>query len=74
MNFSIIEIEEVVPKQVPMDSTLWPFKHDAEQLKVIETGDPYTYASQMIQKPYSYWWRYVQRCLRGDIMKFYHLI
>lgn len=51
MNFSIIEIEEVVPKQVPMDSTLWPFKHDAEQLKVIETGDPYTYASQMIQKP-----------------------
>lgn len=30
---------------------LWPFKHTAEQLKVMKDADPYTYASQYAQRP-----------------------
>jgi predicted phage terminase large subunit-like protein len=30
---------------------LWAFKHNATELKLLETADPYTYAAQYMQKP-----------------------
>jgi len=50
MLFSGCEIEQLPTKVIP-DSVLWPFKHDHEQLRTLEEGDPYTYSSQMQQSP-----------------------
>ena len=33
------------------EGALWPYKHTLEQLKFIETSDPYTHASQYMQTP-----------------------
>ena len=30
---------------------LWPYKHNEEQIRMMETADPYTYASQYDQRP-----------------------
>lgn len=51
MYFSREDIADKVPSKTPMGVSLWPFKHSVDQLKVLEVGDPYTYSSQMIQKP-----------------------
>lgn len=39
-----------VPIQIPIGA-LWPSKHSLEELRVLETGDPYTYSAQMQQDP-----------------------
>lgn len=49
-------IEDIVPLGVPPQdeakhAVLWQFKHDRDQLKVLETGDPFTYAAQYEQAP-----------------------
>lgn len=51
MIFSRNEIEWVVPEKIKPGSMLWPFKHTAENFKVIVNGDPYTTASQYQQDP-----------------------
>ena len=40
-----------LPEQVPIDSPLWEFKHNLEQLELLERGEPYTFSSQMQQNP-----------------------
>lgn len=51
MLFSAGDIPGLVPKVIPIGEPLWSFKHDAKQLRTLETGDPYTYSSQMQQQP-----------------------
>lgn len=51
MIFSANEIFEVCPLAVPEDESLWVFKHTIDALKKLETGDPYTFASQIQQNP-----------------------
>ena len=51
MIFSSSEISKICPSEVPVGSSLWPYKHTPDQLKVIELGDKYTYASQYQQDP-----------------------
>ncbi len=50
MNFST-DIITHIPRAITPESPLWAFKHDLEQLKTLEQGDPYTYSSQMQQQP-----------------------
>ena len=50
MNFSIEAISDM-PTLVLPGSPLWPFKHTLEQLRTLELGDPYTFSSQMQQRP-----------------------
>ena len=51
MFFSANNIATYCPKNIPRNSALWPSKQDLNMLKVIETGDPYTYSSQYQQQP-----------------------
>jgi len=51
MLFSVEGIQGLVPELLLPDSPLWPFKHNLAQLRTLETGDPYTFASQMQQNP-----------------------
>lgn len=51
MNFSADTIFDKVPFQVPVNKPLWKDKQNAQQLKVIEKGDPYTYSGQYQQQP-----------------------
>lgn len=50
MIFSAESILSVCPKQIPVGSALWGFKHDLEMLSVI-SADRYTMASQYQQSP-----------------------
>ena len=58
----------LIPKETPVGTALWPFKHTVEQLNIIENGDPYTSASQYQQDPSplgggmfkSKYWRYYE--------------
>ncbi len=50
MIFSLDALNHI-PQQIIPGDPLWEFKHTTEQLKVIETGDPYTYSSQYQQDP-----------------------
>ncbi len=40
-----------IPEQVVPGSALWPYKHELDQLRLLEEGDPYTFSSQMQQNP-----------------------
>lgn len=51
MLFSVEDIANRVPQNVPIGDMLWPFKHDLEQFAKIESGDPYTTSSQYQQQP-----------------------
>ena len=51
MNFSVQDIMELCPHQVPLNTALWEFKQDVAKLRVIEEGDRYTYSSQYQQNP-----------------------
>lgn len=51
MLFSADLIATYCPEKIEPGSPLWSFKHDLEKLKVLETGDPYTYSSQYQQNP-----------------------
>lgn len=50
MNFSRNIIDHLF-EEVDTNTCLWSFKHSVEELKLIEKGDPYTYASQYQQNP-----------------------
>ena len=50
MRFSADAIDDM-PREVIVGDPLWPFKHNLDQLRVLEEGDPYTYSSQMQQNP-----------------------
>ena len=51
MLFSRDDMIGIVPSTVPIGDMLWPFKHNLEQYKTLESGDPYTTSSQMQQQP-----------------------
>lgn len=51
MNFSREEILNLCPEQISPGTMLWPFKHDNEKFRVLETGDPYTCSAQYQQRP-----------------------
>lgn len=51
MLFSRDTIMNTVPRRVPINSPLWPFKQNVEKLRILEEGDPYTYSSQYQQEP-----------------------
>ena len=51
MLFSAEAMVGLVPLKIPVGAPLWPFKHDLTQLHTLETGDPYTFSSQMQQNP-----------------------
>lgn len=51
MLFSTEDIFAICPEEIPLNSPLWPFKHTLEQLRVLEEGDRYTFASQYQQNP-----------------------
>lgn len=51
MNFSHLDVLEIVPEVVPLNTTLWNSKHTLEQLKIIETGSPYVYSGQYQHDP-----------------------
>lgn len=51
MLFSSDAILTLCPSEVPLESPLWPFKQDAEKLRVLAEGDKYTFASQYQQNP-----------------------
>tara|TARA_B110000908_G_C10094785_1_gene375758 strand:+ start:92 stop:835 length:744 start_codon:yes stop_codon:yes gene_type:complete len=40
-----------IPEIIVPGSPLWSFKHNNNQLGVLESGDPYTFSSQMQQNP-----------------------
>lgn len=50
MLFSHNQLLEI-PTLVEVGTSLWPYKHDCDQLRVIEEGDPYTFSSQYQQNP-----------------------
>ncbi len=50
MNFSMDALS-MIPEKIRPEDPLWPFKHNVEQLKTLEEGDPYTFSSQMQQNP-----------------------
>lgn len=51
MLFSTTDIFDIVPSQIIPNTPLWQFKHDLEQLQVLEKGNPYTFSSQYQQQP-----------------------
>lgn len=51
MRFSRQDILTCCPETIIPGMALWPFKHEAKQLRVIEIGDKYTFASQYQQDP-----------------------
>lgn len=51
MRFSVEEVATLCPDQITPGQMLWPFKHDHEKFKVLETGDPYTCSAQYQQSP-----------------------
>lgn len=80
MLFSAGDIPGIVPDKVPVGSPLWSFKHTLEQLRTLETGDPYTYSSQMQQQPSpagggmfkDKYWRYYETIPAGmDLIRIY---
>lgn len=50
MLFSQAALPDIPEKIIP-GSPLWLFKHNIDQLRLLEEGDPYTYSSQMQQNP-----------------------
>ena len=50
MNFSMDALG-IIPEQITPGDPLWQFKHDIDQLQLLEEGDPYTFSSQMQQNP-----------------------
>lgn len=50
MNFSMDALD-IIPREIAAGDPLWPFKHQVEQLQLLEEGDPYTFSSQMQQNP-----------------------
>lgn len=50
MNFSTDALG-IIPEKICPGDPLWQFKHDIEQLQLLEEGDPYTFSSQMQQNP-----------------------
>lgn len=51
MIFSMQEIANICPAEIPLGSPLWAFKQDLPKLRVIEEGDKYTFSSQYQQNP-----------------------
>lgn len=50
MHFFRKQVAETVPTEL-CPGPLWPYKHNEEQLHVLQTGDPYTFSSQLQQDP-----------------------
>jgi len=80
MLFSRDDMIGIVPSTVPIGDMLWPFKHNLEQYKTLESGDPYTTSSQMQQQPSpagggmfkEKYWRYYEVMPAGmDMIRIY---
>ena len=50
MIFNVKEIEEICPKEIPMNKALWDFKHDLEQIKIL-SSNKHIFDSQYQQDP-----------------------
>tara|TARA_R110000796_G_scaffold233957_1_gene352560 strand:- start:1794 stop:2543 length:750 start_codon:yes stop_codon:yes gene_type:complete len=51
MYFSLEDILERCPYEIPVGMPLWQFKQNLEQLATLKRGDKYTYSSQYQQDP-----------------------
>ena len=80
MFFSQGDILNIVPSRVPVGGMLWPFKHNLDQYRTLESGDPYTTSSQMQQNPSpagggmfkEKYWRYYEVMPAGmDMIRIY---
>lgn len=51
MRFRKKDVLDICPGKVKPGLSLWTAKHTPDQLKILETGDPYTFSSQYQQDP-----------------------
>lgn len=79
MNFSMDALG-IIPDKMRVGDSLWRMKHTVGQLKLLETGDPYTFSSQYQQNPTPlgggmfkdrYWKYYDILPLDIDLMRIY---